>query len=429
LRLPWATYGPNWSDLEMNTIETAGYRMMQAGVTSYISLNALTGARPGYKKGIFANRYAQREGRMKSPRIFTTGSLFTTHKSHTWGNTANIIDNAKDPYKFAKRYIDVYQPDLIIMNHRASRKAGHSVEEIEGMLIAGSGLALDDSGNYIMPKNPNVIPVWSFVNTWEEVHKILTVAKNLRAKNPVFSTIKMGGFAYLPVSFEYYKEAAKKDFDIAAVDVDETIEMIKDEGAVVTSGLVSYLLPSYIADNLNDFASDSYTQKFLSPALLKTYTDTPLKDWDMGNYGPAMHAQGKGQSEMQKTLVKLIKEGVPVLMGSGEALTGVPRGISSVFEMEMWAQAGLNNWQVLQGATTVPSNYFASGINDSQKELFKVGKFAKGYFADFLVFPEDKSPVDNISNIRDLSATWMSGEKVEITAEKLDLDMTIDKNN
>jgi len=101
-----------------------------------------------------------------------------------------------------------------------------------------------------------------------------------------------------------------------------------------------------------------------------------------------------------KGLVKAFKEaGVPILAGTDSGTSGVVWGFSLHDEMELLAEAGLTNEEVLAAATSLPAMWL--GIED------KIGTVEVGKYADLILL--DANPLENIKNTRKISGVFVNG--------------------
>ncbi len=104
---------------------------------------------------------------------------------------------------------------------------------------------------------------------------------------------------------------------------------------------------------------------------------------------------------------KLADAGVPILAGSDAPNPGTTHGLSLHAELELLAQAGLSNEQVLHAATAAAGKYFPIGNR---------GKLLEGQLATMILV--DGNPLENISDTQRISRIWKNG--VEFARVKVD---------
>ncbi|MCJ1271891.1 hypothetical protein MMC22_011796 [Lobaria immixta] len=100
------------------------------------------------------------------------------------------------------------------------------------------------------------------------------------------------------------------------------------------------------------------------------------------------------------SVTTLYKAGVPILVGTDAPgpFGGVDFGVSIHQEMELLAQAGMSNIDILRGATSLPAKYF--GLRDR-------GVIKPGRRADLVLI--SGNPIANISATRNIQRTWIAG--------------------
>jgi len=116
----------------------------------------------------------------------------------------------------------------------------------------------------------------------------------------------------------------------------------------------------------------------------------------------AAKAYRAGLEVANRNLKKLVDSGVTIAMGTD---TGPParfQGYFELMELEMMAKAGLTPRQVLASATRDAAR--------CMKLDAQVGTLEPGKWADFVVL--DANPLDDISNVRKMSAVYIAGNAV-----------------
>ena len=128
--------------------------------------------------------------------------------------------------------------------------------------------------------------------------------------------------------------------------------------------------------------------------MMKEFTIEPFRDYEEIGFEYACDA------------VKLFYDmGVPVLVGTdandSTFVPAIEHGVSMFTEMEMLADCGIPAVDVLRGATGLMADVF--GLKDR-------GRIAPGLAADFILVKG--RPDKNISDIRNISAVYIDGEKI-----------------
>jgi cytosine/adenosine deaminase-related metal-dependent hydrolase len=102
-----------------------------------------------------------------------------------------------------------------------------------------------------------------------------------------------------------------------------------------------------------------------------------------------------------RDLVKIFDdEGVPILPGTDAIIPGVVYGFSLHDELELLAQAGLDNLKILESATRLPAEFL--NVADVR------GTIEIGKAADFILL--DANPLADISNTRTIAAVIRGGQ-------------------
>lgn len=113
---------------------------------------------------------------------------------------------------------------------------------------------------------------------------------------------------------------------------------------------------------------------------------------------------------LRENLAAVVREGIPIVLGTDTALPGVFPGISLHVELELHAEAGLSPEQILKAATIDSAKLLG---RDSETGSLEVGKVA-----DILILNAD--PLEDISNTKHIYKVIRAGETVELpsTVEK-----------
>jgi imidazolonepropionase-like amidohydrolase len=103
-----------------------------------------------------------------------------------------------------------------------------------------------------------------------------------------------------------------------------------------------------------------------------------------------------------RNLKRLHDAGVPIAMGTDTGPAARFQGYFELMELELMAKAGLSPSQVLASATRTAAR--CMGV---ERDL---GTLEAGKWADFVVL--DANPLNDISNVRKISAVWIAGNRV-----------------
>jgi len=167
------------------------------------------------------------------------------------------------------------------------------------------------------------------------------------------------------------------------------------------------LVPTLMRE-VSTFVYDS-TPAFFSDPLFAAHAD---QKWVADLKDPAAQAKVKVSTSAQKykaalevanrNLKKLSDSGVPIAMGTDTGPVGRFQGYFELMEMEMMVKAGLTPKQTLLAATRDAAR--------CQKIDADLGTLESGKWADFVVLNGD--PLANISNVRQIDAVYVAGNKV-----------------
>ncbi|REE00129.1 amidohydrolase family protein [Marinoscillum furvescens] len=116
----------------------------------------------------------------------------------------------------------------------------------------------------------------------------------------------------------------------------------------------------------------------------------------------------------QEIVVAFKEAGVPMVSGTDAGVSGVVTGFALHDELQLLAEAGLTNEEVLISATRHPAEWL--GIAEM------VGTVEEGKFADLVLL--DANPLDEISNTRRISGvfvngTWLDKQKIDALLKDL----------
>jgi imidazolonepropionase-like amidohydrolase len=213
---------------------------------------------------------------------------------------------------------------------------------------------------------------------------------------------------YLMAVHMYYLDDAKKllraGADMLAHSIrdrqvdDELIQLMKEKNAfycpTLTRELSIYVYESTPAFFSDPFFTREYNRQTIAPLL------DPARQQEMRNSRSARTYKQQLPVAMAN-LKTLSDRGIPIVMGTD---SGFPLRFIGYFEhveMEMMAQAGLTNMQIILAATRDAAKYL---------KLKGIGLLKAGYKADMVVL--DKNPLSDIKNTRSISQVWIGGERV-----------------
>jgi imidazolonepropionase-like amidohydrolase len=206
----------------------------------------------------------------------------------------------------------------------------------------------------------------------------------------------------------YYLEDARKLLDagtdlvahsVRDVAVDQSfIDLIKAKGVGYCPTLTREV-STYVYGDTPTFFTDPFFLKEYDTATIKPLTDPARQSQVRNNRNAQIYRQQLPTA--MANLKTLSDAGVPIVFGTD---SGVPTRFMGYFEhleMEMMADAGLSPMQIIVSATRNAADYM---------ELKDLGTLASGKWADFLVL--DANPLDNIRNVRTISAVYIAGMPV-----------------
>ncbi len=120
---------------------------------------------------------------------------------------------------------------------------------------------------------------------------------------------------------------------------------------------------------------------------------------------PQLGAYRQAYAMALKNLKKLADGGVKIALGTNSGAADTYPGYFELREMIAMADAGMQPMEVIKSATSIPAAIL--GANDR-------GVLAVGKTADFLAMPS--SPLDKMSNIKDVGILYVKGSEQERTA-------------
>src|SRR5215469_5668229 len=217
----------------------------------------------------------------------------------------------------------------------------------------------------------------------------------------------------LKVVAEVFDLADAKELANAGVDgfvnsirdkeVDEgLISAMKAKNIFLAPALTSNEAKFVYADKPNWLGEQAMREVF--PARLSGYL---MDDFVVGRFkrDPELGAYRQAYAMAVKNLKKLADGGVKIALGTNSGAPDTYPGYFELREMIAMADAGMQPMEVIKSATSIPAGIL--GANDR-------GVLAVGKTADFLAMPS--SPLDKMSNIKDVGILYVNGSEQERTA-------------
>jgi imidazolonepropionase-like amidohydrolase len=214
--------------------------------------------------------------------------------------------------------------------------------------------------------------------------------------------------------------------ELADAGVDGFVNSIRDK--VVDDALISsmkakniFLAPSLTSNEAKFIYADKpdwlgeQTMREVYPARLSGYL---MDDVVVNRFkrDPELGAYRQAYAMAVKNLKKLADGGVKIALGTNSGARDTYPGYFELREMVAMADAGMQPMEVIKSATSIPAAIL--GAND-------LGVLAVGKTADFLAMPS--SPLDRMSNIKDVGILYVNGSEQERTA--LIQNIQINANN
>lgn len=210
----------------------------------------------------------------------------------------------------------------------------------------------------------------------------------------------------------YYLEDAKKLLDAGSDLIAHSVRDLPVDDAFIR--LIKEKNVGYcptLTREVSTFVYADTPEFFTDPFFMREYaasTVEPLKD-------PARQSQVKSNRNAQtyrqqlplamSNLKALSDAGIPIVFGTD---SGVPTRFMGYFEhmeMQMMAKAGLTPMQIIVSASRDAAKYL---------RLKGLGTLTAGHWADFIVL--DADPLDDIRNVRKISAVYVGGVPVKAKA-------------
>ncbi len=179
----------------------------------------------------------------------------------------------------------------------------------------------------------------------------------------------------------------------------ELIALLKSRNICVCPTLMREV-STFVYESTPDFFSDPF---FLKHADMKQVNDLKVPASQAKVAASTSAQRYKAQLPLaSKNLKTLSDSGVMIAMGTDTGPAGRFQGFFELKELDLMAQAGLTNKQVLQAATRDAARCW--------KVDQDLGTVEAGRWADFVVL--DADPLADIANTKKISAVYIAGNNV-----------------
>jgi alpha-D-ribose 1-methylphosphonate 5-triphosphate diphosphatase PhnM len=203
-------------------------------------------------------------------------------------------------------------------------------------------------------------------------------------------------------SIEHYQSvlaAYQKD----AVAFSKNIEQLKQKNIGICPTLSFYRIFSfaYTEDELNSRNGMDMMKPEVKAAWSKEYNEalTATKEQLKDEFANKLAMTGKKLDAFNTVLKLLADQNVLLLLSADESAFNVP-GYSMAEEMKLYANAGLNNYQILKCATLNPALYFK---NEKYYGSVEIGKKANLVLLN-------ANPLEKIDNVKLVEGTVLNGK-------------------
>jgi imidazolonepropionase-like amidohydrolase len=132
----------------------------------------------------------------------------------------------------------------------------------------------------------------------------------------------------------------------------------------------------------------------------KTFVDPTLGAFEYREDSTGLDtAKMNGFNNMKSFTGKLARQGVKIVLGSHSMITYAEKGWAFQREMELFAESGMSNSQIIVAATMENARFF--------RVESKLGSIEKGKIADLLLVKGN--PLENISDTRNVVKVMLNG--------------------
>ena len=378
--------GPQ-EDNDVTTQLEMGRRMLLAGQTSYLDLFAPNDAGDGPsifpKLNTFHLRSRQRSGEIIHPNVYVSGPLFVVEGGHAVAGLPDTItikvaeegkllpgeklaQVARETTERVKQLIKKRQPDVVkfvFNSHKDSPITGNRKDM--PLLIAKA---------IIRGAREKGVKTVAHVGTWDAVEDLA------RAGVSAFTHLPNGA---APAS----TLKALSENNVTAI---TTISIYLDIGKMKTKETRKSVLENAL---LKLIAPLKLIFSYWSPEL---YAERSKKFMDWSEFHNQMSSQLNAVKSLFDAKIKIVA-------GSDGGNVGTFIGYTLHRELHHMSKAGMDNWSILQAATSNSGRF----MNNNR------GRMQVGKVADLVLL--NKNPLDNIRNTQTV-------EKVILGGKLLDLD-------
>ena len=212
---------------------------------------------------------------------------------------------------------------------------------------------------------------------------------------------------YKVATHMYYLEDAKKLLEAGSdliahsvrdVPVDDAFIQLIRQKKVGYCPTLTRELSTFVYGETPGFFTDPFFTREYDAATIEPLRDPARMSQIANNRNAQLYR--KQLPVAMANLKKLSDAGVPIVFGTD---SGVPTRFMGYFEhleMQMMQEAGLTPMEILVSATKNPAEYMG---------LDSLGTLSEGNWADFIVL--DANPLEDIRNLRQISAVYIGGEK------------------
>jgi imidazolonepropionase-like amidohydrolase len=187
---------------------------------------------------------------------------------------------------------------------------------------------------------------------------------------------------------------------IRDADVDRALAATLRERNVCVSPTLMREVSTFVYESTPDFFSDPFFLAHANREWVATLQDPARQAATRASRAAQLY---KRALDVASRNVKLLADaGVAIAMGTDTGPTGRFQGYFELMELELMVKAGLTPAQAIASATSVAAR--CMGLDEH------LGTLVPGRWADFVVL--DADPLQDIANIRRISAVYIAGNPV-----------------